>query len=186
MLSSSLADAAAFSDSASLLGRYASNILAHPAEPKYRTIRASNPRFDAALGQHAAARAILKLVGFEHAIGAPTEPQRSGTQPHRGATTEPIYILPPSADLGPISKLVELIASAMPAQPAPAQPAPARPAALPTLLKRRRRRAAHPAAAEQPSSSASISPGPQRCPGRRWLASRRGRAPHAKSHRAAG
>eukprot|EP00854_Cymbomonas_tetramitiformis_P030267 gene30267-37807_t len=49
------------------LERLLSNVLEHPAEEKYRTIRLGNALFHERVGRHAAGLAFLREIGFEDA-----------------------------------------------------------------------------------------------------------------------
>ena len=67
-------DAASYSAALSLLYKYCANILSNPSEDKFRVIKKSNTRFQNAIGQHAAARQVLRAVGFvEISAGAASE-----------------------------------------------------------------------------------------------------------------
>jgi uncharacterized membrane protein YgcG len=79
-----------------LLRKYATNILNAPFEPKYRTIRLFNSAFRHRLGKHAAARAVLRLVGF-------VAPEPSQDPQERA------WVLPPSADTSRLGMLVSEI-----------------------------------------------------------------------------
>eukprot|EP00310_Coccolithus_braarudii_P016524 CAMPEP_0183344986 /NCGR_PEP_ID=MMETSP0164_2-20130417/10534_1 /TAXON_ID=221442 /ORGANISM="Coccolithus pelagicus ssp braarudi, Strain PLY182g" /LENGTH=347 /DNA_ID=CAMNT_0025516073 /DNA_START=85 /DNA_END=1125 /DNA_ORIENTATION=- len=57
-------------ESVSLLRRYLRNIASSPSEPKFRLIRAGNAAFAARVGRHAAARQLLRLVGFKDELWA--------------------------------------------------------------------------------------------------------------------
>ncbi|KAL1524286.1 hypothetical protein AB1Y20_019189 [Prymnesium parvum] len=97
-----------------LLRRYAENVLAAPHEPKFRTIRQRNARFDAAVGAHAAARHLLRLVGFRE--------ERLALE----AEEEPVWTLPAEAELEPLAALAQLARSvAAPPAAGAAAPQPA-------------------------------------------------------------
>eukprot|EP01083_Nonionella_stella_P046894 125579_1 len=48
-----------------ILDRLASNVLAHPAEPRYTTLKASDPQFRAKVADPIGGLVILRLMGFE-------------------------------------------------------------------------------------------------------------------------
>ena len=64
LLHASFEDASAYAASLAMLGKYCANVLGSPAEERYRVIKKGNARFHSALGQYAAARAVLRAVGF--------------------------------------------------------------------------------------------------------------------------
>lgn len=110
LLQTSCGSLDAYAAAIGLLGRYVRNVLAHPAESKFRTIKRTNAKFDSMVGRHAAARQLIRWCGF-------TE---------QGAPDEPAYVLPPSADLQPLAVLAEAIRQIEPivTPPPPAPPPP--------------------------------------------------------------
>ena len=93
-VASGVPTATAVHESVGLLSKYTSNLLANPSEVKYRAIKKGNARFHAAIGQHAAARQLLRLVGFEADLTSP----------------EPLWVLPMHTDLKPLRLLDGLLA----------------------------------------------------------------------------
>ena len=121
-------DAASYSAALSLLYKYCANILSSPSEDKFRVIQKSNARFQNALGQHAAARQVLRAVGFVE-ISA-------------GAAQEASFTLPASAELGKLTLLMTLMTPVMAAltvattaPPAPVVEPPVAPMADAALLQ---------------------------------------------------
>ena len=92
-------DAASYSAALSLLYKYCANILSNPSEDKFRVIQKSNARFQNAIGQHAAARQVLRAVGFVE-ISA-------------GAAQEASFTLPASAELSKLTLLMTLMTPVM-------------------------------------------------------------------------
>jgi len=95
---------------AALLGRYLSNILSAPAEPKFRTIRQQNAKFAQCVGAYPAARSLLRLLGFHEVPDA------------AGALGEKLWVLPPTADLHKVHALVSLLPPVGAAPQPPQQP----------------------------------------------------------------
>jgi hypothetical protein len=153
MLQQSCGNAEAFTDAATLLLKYLSNIVASPHEPKFRTIKKSNARFHATLGRHAAARQLLRLVGFVDAgVSSPAELE--------GA--EPAFCLPETAEVQPlafVAHALRAVASPTVAQPAvgvvepPQPPQPPQPQQQPP-----------PPASSQPTQPPRRPPQPQQQP----------------------
>jgi hypothetical protein len=92
-------DAASYSAALSLLYKYCANILSNPSVDKFRVIQKSNARFQNAIGQHAAARQVLRAVGFVE-ISA-------------GAAQEASFTLPASAELSKLTLLMTLMTPVM-------------------------------------------------------------------------
>ena len=116
-------DAASYSAALSLLYKYCANILSNPSEDKFRVIKKSNARFQNAIGQHAAARQVLRAVGFVE-ISA-------------GAAQEASFTLPAFAELSKLTLLMTLMTPVMAAltvattaPPAPVDEPPMADAAL--------------------------------------------------------
>ena len=99
IMRSAFVDAASYSAALSLLYKYCANILSSPSEDKFRVIQKSNARFQNALGQHAAARQVLRAVGFVE-ISA-------------GAAQEASFTLPASAELSKLTLLMTLMTPVM-------------------------------------------------------------------------
>ena len=78
---------AALSTAATLL----ENILEHPAEEKYRTVRKSNAAFQRRLGRFPSGLALLRAVGFEDA----TQVEDATQDPEAAA---PTHLALPNAD----------------------------------------------------------------------------------------
>jgi hypothetical protein len=77
------------------------NVLTHPEETKYRTVRLTNAAFHARLGQYLAAVALLRSLGFEYA--------------HQGgadASGQPTHLAIAQADTGQLVQCLELIEAA--------------------------------------------------------------------------
>jgi hypothetical protein len=77
------------------------NVLTHPEETKYRTVRLTNAAFHARLGQYLAAVALLRSLGFEYA--------------HQGgadAGGQPTHLAIAQADAGQLAQCLELIEAA--------------------------------------------------------------------------
>ena len=105
MLRSSVEDAGTYVAALTLLQRYLCNILGAPLEERYRAIKKANARFHESLGRHAAARQLLRLVGFVELAA--------------GFGQEATYALPASADLYPLTTLVEHLAARLATVPVP-------------------------------------------------------------------
>jgi hypothetical protein len=140
-------DAASYSAALSLLYKYCANILSSPSEDKFRVIKKSNARFQNAIGQHAAARQVLRAVGFVE-ISA-------------GAAQEASFTLPASAELSKLTLLMTLMTPVMgalsvatTAPPAPVDEPPMADAALLAAA------AAAPAAAAAAAAAARAPPPP--------------------------
>ena len=96
---------AAFADALSLLCDHVRNIVSSPSDLMLRSIKKGkrNPRFHAALGRHAAARELLRLLGFRY--------QDEEYEPILDADGEPIFLLAPDADLAPLKVPPTLISN---------------------------------------------------------------------------
>lgn len=57
-------------DMCAMLARIVGNVLAHPGEEKYRTVRTSSERFQHAVGRPVGGVRVLKLLGFEEDAAA--------------------------------------------------------------------------------------------------------------------
>ena len=83
---------AALSTAATLL----ENILEHPAEEKYRTVRKSNVAFERRLGRFPSGLALLRAVGFEDAVQDRAVGLEDATQDPEAAS--PTHLALPNAD----------------------------------------------------------------------------------------
>uniref|UniRef100_A0A7S2CLH7 UBX domain-containing protein n=1 Tax=Haptolina brevifila TaxID=156173 RepID=A0A7S2CLH7_9EUKA len=97
-LETSCADEATYIEAVRLLGRYVANVLAHPMEDKYRTIKRTNLRFHSTLGRFRPTNQLLLSVGFVTS----------------SLNDEPTFELPPTAGLQGLSMLMQLINAASP------------------------------------------------------------------------
>ena len=103
-----------------LLAKISGNVAASPADPKFRTIKATNAKFAASLGRYAAARQLLRTVGFVDT-------------PAADATSERAWVLPPAADLTAVTLLASLAAALAAASAAPPSPRQAPPPSMPAV-----------------------------------------------------
>eukprot|EP00967_Tisochrysis_lutea_P049593 scaffold60777_cov39-Tisochrysis_lutea.AAC.1 len=94
-------DSQSFFTALSTLSTIISNVLEHPEEPRYRTIRLLNSSFRRRLGRFAAGVAILRAVGFEDAFDGE---ETSGTLTHLAL---------PVANVPILAQAVVLIAAAI-------------------------------------------------------------------------
>lgn len=94
-------EGAAFAQALRLLQRYVSNILESPRDPKFRKIRQRNVKFQETVGRHAAARQLLRLLGFLE-----KQAEVSGD-----LAVEPVWSLPDDADLSPLGVFAQLAQS---------------------------------------------------------------------------
>ena len=94
------ATAAEFEGARALLYRYARNILTQPAEKRFRTIRQRNAAFNARFGRFAAARQLLRLIGFVEQLEEQS-PILIGVEEAVG-TPEKLWVLPCEASLDPL------------------------------------------------------------------------------------
>ena len=111
---------AEFNGSLVLLAKISGNVAASPADPKFRTIKATNAKFAASLGRYAAARQLLRTVGFVDT-------------PAADATSERAWVLPPAADLTAVTLLASLAAALAAASAAPPSPRQAPPPSMPAV-----------------------------------------------------
>lgn len=90
-----------FAKALSTLEMMIANLLEHPEEPRYRTIRLGNTSFHERLGRFASGVALLRAVGFEDAYGGATE-----------AAGPPTHLALPVADAPILAQTVVLLAAA--------------------------------------------------------------------------
>jgi hypothetical protein len=114
-----------FAKALSTLETMLSNLLEHPKEPRYRTIRLNNSSFHERLGRFASGVALLRAVGFEDAYGDATK-----------AAGAPTHLALPVADAPMLAQTVVLLAAAAEAAASIDDPtaAPAAAVAAPAAL----------------------------------------------------
>ena len=122
-------DTAAFTQALQLLHRIVGNVVQHPTDPKYRTLKLSNAKFMSQVWSHTAAQQFMLMIGWEEAGDAVT--------------------LPMGMELSHVLKVLDARVKTVLGDSAVAAAAAA-PAAAPTAPA-----AAAPASAKTPSSSAS-------------------------------
>ncbi|EFN57494.1 hypothetical protein CHLNCDRAFT_143046 [Chlorella variabilis] len=135
-LASEPAGAAAAEVLAKLLG----NIVAAPADPKFRRVRLTNPRIQSAVVDVGGGLELLLACGFEIVFEEAAPPAGAAAAGSSGgdageaaaeASSEGYAVLAEGADLEPLRQALRLLAGLLPSAPAGARPAAAPPASRP-------------------------------------------------------